>query len=93
MKIVLNKCYGGFGLSKKAVDMLNAETSYDYNAYDRRTDEELIKVVEELGEEANSRFSKLMVVDIPDTATDWQIDDYDGIERITFVVDGRIYFA
>ena len=92
MKFVLNKCYGGFGLSKEACDILHCD-SYDYSAYDKRSDDKLIEVVEELGANASDKFARLRVVDIPDETTDYIIDDYDGVERVTFVVDGRIYFA
>ncbi len=41
----------------------------------------LVRVVEELGAEANGSCANLIVVDIPD-GTDYEIDDYDGIETI-----------
>jgi len=46
-----------------------------------RDDPDLIKVVEELGEEANDSYSKLVIVEIPD-GVDWEIDEYDGYETI-----------
>ena len=46
-----------------------------------RTDPDLISIVEELGDEANTRFSKLKVIEIPDDC-DWEINDYDGIESV-----------
>lgn len=39
----------------------------------------LAQAVEELGDKANSRFSKLVVVDIPD-GIEYEIDEYDGYE-------------
>ena len=132
MKVVVNRCYGGFGLSDKACEMVMnrkglgcfryKQTKYEFqdgvNEYTRcekfndfdllthyqtedlgervsklpnetywyygrleRTDDDLIAVVEELGEEANGRFSELEVVEIPDDVN-WEIDDYDGIETI-----------
>lgn len=92
MKFVLNKCYGGFSLSKEACDILHCN-SYDYGDYYKRSCEELIEVVEKLGDNASGKFAKLRVVEIPDEATDYLIDEYDGAEKLTFVVDGRIYFA
>lgn len=56
----------------------------EQNFYDRdiaRDDPILIQVVEELGEKANSRYSELKVVEIPDDV-EWQIDEYDGAEWV-----------
>ena len=84
MKVVLNKCFGGFGLSEKAYEFLGLEWDgygYKYNDYDLRSDEKLIECVETLGEEADGRFARLVVVDIPDDI-DWEINYYDGVETI-----------
>ena len=84
MKIVVNRCYGGFSLSKEACKFLGLEWDdyrYSYRAYDKRTDPKLIECVETLGEKANGRFAKLEVVEIPDDVN-WEISDYDGIETI-----------
>ena len=76
MKVVINTCYGGFNLSDKAMDILRV---YPWDI--ERTDPNLIKVVENLGEEANGPSSRLKVVEIPDDV-DWYIEDYDGVETI-----------
>ncbi len=132
MKIVVNRCYGGFGLSDKAIEMIMnrkglgcfryQQTKYSFRNgvdeyvrrdkselnnghiyyysedlgkkinnlsnkawwYDKnieRTDNDLIAVVEELGEEADGKYAELEVVEIPDDV-DYKIDDYDGIETI-----------
>lgn len=95
MKIVVNKRYGGFGLSKEAREMLKdlVGDKFDLlNYYDKawRTDENLIKVVETLGDNANSKFAKLVVAKIPNKSTDWDLEEYDGWEDIIYVVDGKI---
>jgi hypothetical protein len=145
MKIVINRCYGGFGLSKKAIARLaelngqkayfftggiggrpRIEVSVDddkecfvcaYNtptpsespspeewhrmSYDQkrvhnaktdterldsrpenRADPKLVKVVEELGDEANGFCAKLKIIEIPD-GVDWEIDEYDGMEKVS----------
>lgn len=46
-----------------------------------RTNPNLIKVIEELGKEANSRLSRLEIVEIPDDVK-WEIEEYDGLETI-----------
>lgn len=135
MKVIINSCYGGFGLSLEVLyrsikenipvfecyeygdermtrdwDSLLSKmnkkykefkTSNVYNwLYDEkekkmyafksfhgeeshkiRTNPDLIKIVEEMGEKANGRCAELSIVDIPDDV-DWFIDEYDGIESV-----------
>lgn len=83
MKIVVNKCYGGFDLSREARDMYKYRAGVkDFHPFDLdRTDPILIQVVEELGKDANGRFSDLRIVEIPDDIV-WFIDDHDGRETI-----------
>lgn len=48
-----------------------------------RTNPIVIKVIEEMGEEANGFCSHLAVIDIPFESVDgWYIDEYDGYETI-----------
>ena len=88
MKIVINSCYGGFSLSDEALQCLECEYSFEYDY--RRTDPALISVVENLGELASGFLSSLHVVEIPDEATDWELNDYDGVEYVTYVIDGKL---
>lgn len=150
MKVAINKCYGGFGLSPLAVKRLaelkgrecyffvnktehldiesripataeEAAAAFIWYAYDipnpneaipstakwheltdaqrqeandaysrhslesgrdvSRTDLDVIRVIEELGESANGRHAKLAIVEIPD-GTEFEIDEYDGIEHV-----------
>lgn len=87
MKIVVNKCFGGFSVSEKVRDALGLNLVY--GEVDR-TDPKLIELVEALGDEANGRSARLRIVNIPDDSTDWEIDEYDGAERVLFVVNGKI---
>ena len=130
-KIVVNRCFGGFGLSHKAKEYylnLKGKKAYFYtqtkhsyrdgcNEYRRvsasssnlfthtltidagettndipqdnyfyygnikRDDKHLIETIEALGKEANSDFSELEIVEIPDDVK-WQIEEYDGIEWV-----------
>ena len=86
MKFVVNKCFGGFGLSKKAQEILGINSPYDVD----RDDPKLIEVVEKLGEEANGNYAKLAVVEIPTEATDYEFNEYDGIEGFIYVLNGKI---
>lgn len=134
MKVVVSRCYGGFGLSLKAQKeyckligrdvFFYKQTKYGYkdsqneyikldenidDAYsvysifvdlgdkteklpnenenwfiDRdidRTDTNLVLVVESLGEKANTRYSDLEIVEIPD-GIEYVIEEYDGVETI-----------
>ena len=135
MKVVINKCYGGFSLSmeaQKAIAKLKNQTVYFYTTvydhsgstinrsfkridkdpdvgtifcvaqdlgetcldkdlnkathlgYDRdidRSDPDLVKVVEKLGEKADGAYAKLKIIEIPDDIT-WEVHEYDGMERI-----------
>lgn len=81
MKIVVNRCYGGFGLSEEAFKFLGLKwEGYEY-ADIERTDPKLVECVETLGDKANGSYAKLEVIEIPD-GTEYEIDDYDGIETI-----------
>jgi len=54
----------------------------DWSYYDiERNNQYLVRVVEELGDDANGRFAELKVVDIPDEV-EWQLEEYDGKEWI-----------
>ena len=83
MKIVINACYGGFGLSKEALALFNersgAVVTYDFNI--KRNDPILVEIVEQLGEAADGDYAELKVIEIPDDVQ-WQIEEYDGNEWI-----------
>ena len=84
-RIVINDCYGGFGLSDRALaeyKKLAGITAEDF--YDRdiaRDDPYLIKVVKDLGMAASGRHSKLKIVEIP-ADVDWLVQEYDGAEWV-----------
>lgn len=123
-KVILNKCYGGFGVSDKVYEEYAKAKGFELFRYvakdihkfvitdnknsflvhyskiylgeqcedipteaflylnsEYREDKTLIDIVERLGEEANGRYAKLVVVEIPDDL-DYVIDEYDGIETL-----------
>lgn len=81
-KIVINTCYGGFGLSKQAQVAYEARTGHEFDNYThQRDDPNLVAVVEQLGLAAGDRCSELKIVEIPDDVR-WQIEEYDGSEWI-----------
>ena len=95
MKVVLNKCFGGFSvteevfkelkLSCKDYGYLNNETfniddNRNWEAY--RAHPDLIKAIEKIGvENAGGACSELKIIEIPD-GIEWYISDYDGIETL-----------
>lgn len=46
-----------------------------------RDDADLVRVVEELGKEADGKYAELKVVEIPD-GVEWEIEEYDGAEWV-----------
>lgn len=94
-KIVINTCFGGFGLSRKALDMYCEEKGIDPGKWNKtwefyedfsdrdieRDDPILIRIVEELEEESWGKCAELAIVDIPD-GVNWYIDEYDGNEHV-----------
>lgn len=88
MKIVVNKCFGGFDISDEAARELGLSEGYHIVS---RVDDRLIKMVEENADKVSGWSAKLRVVEIPDNATDWELNDYDGRETIIYVVDGKLY--
>jgi len=82
MKVVINTCYGGFGLSKEAYKCLGLKwDGYGYQYEEDRTNPKLVKCVEKLGISASGRAAQLKVVKIPDNIK-WFITEYDGMEQI-----------
>ena len=83
MKVVINKCFGGFGLSKEAYKFLNIPwDGYGYEFMKDRSNPALVKCVEALGDKASGELSRLKVVEIPDDV-EWEVDEYDGVEWVT----------
>ena len=82
MKVVINTCFGGFGLSKEAYEFLGRRwDGYGFDFKVDRTNPDLIRVVETLGKKADGMCAKLKVVEIPDGIR-YTIEDYDGAEHI-----------
>ena len=85
MKIVINRCFGGFGLTAQAKKLyaeakgVSVEEFYDWEI--ERNDPDLVRIVEELGDSAGDAYASLKVVDIPDDV-EWYIHEYDGLEEV-----------
>lgn len=105
MKVVINRCFGGFGLSDAAIKrygelaVLNLiskkgglfgidwyvdfvdDNNFFFDDNIPRDDPNLVRVVEEMGEESWGSYSELAIVEIPDDVK-WTIDSYDGNECV-----------
>jgi len=94
-KIVINKCYGGFGLSDKEIAKYQELTGLEEKDFYHRDIPRDAPFLVQLIEESEPRvrfpyedslkkgfiFSDLKVVEIPD-GVDWIIQEYDGIEWV-----------
>jgi hypothetical protein len=85
MKVVINGCFGGFGLSDAALEEYKGRrdiTDPDFYYYDIPRDcPVLVAMIEEQGDAINGAFSDLRIVEIPDDVS-WYIEEYDGMEHI-----------
>ena len=96
MEVVINKCFGGFGISNECAVALGAKLIeipeltgrfhhiFPNNKSDRdfRADPRLIALIKEKGSEwCSDSFSKLKIIEMPDDV-EWEISDYDGMETI-----------
>jgi len=87
MKIAINRCFGGFNLSTKALEYYNNLTGKDakYHWDIERDDFALIQTLESIGlEESGGDHSELAIVEVPDDVK-WQIEEYDGVEHVAEV--------
>lgn len=85
-KVVLNGCYGGFGLSEKAYKFLGLEwDGYGYDYMCDRENPKLVECVETLGDEASGSCARLYVEEYDDEKYDYMISNYDGIENLELV--------
>lgn len=82
-KVVINVCYGGFGLSDKGVEILAKQKGKDtINEYElARDDPLLVELVEKYDQESWGPHSELKVIEIPNHIN-WHIAEYDGKEWV-----------
>lgn len=88
MKVVINTCYGGFGLSKEAFarwreakNLNDDDVRFEFDSEIPRNDAELIQIVEQMGDRAAGDFANLKIVEVPDDVN-WYIEEYDGREWV-----------
>lgn len=91
MKMVLNRNWRGFNPPQDFCDAYNLGDAWGARGI-KRDDPRLVKWVED-HTDRRDKCGDLAVVEIPDSCTDWEIDDYDGMESIVYVVDGKLHHA
>ena len=89
MKVVINTSWGGFKIPEEVAEKLGCDRWGYLSNYEAisRSDERL---VEALSNYPNITETALDIVEIPDNATDWRIEEYDGMENVIAVIDGKI---
>ena len=91
MTVVVNDCFGGFRIPNEICDKLGVDTFDDI----KRDNPTLVNFVMSHG----GRYGKpgdctqLVAKALPDETTDWQVFEYDGLETLIYVVDGKIHTA
>ena len=89
MKFVINDCYGGYSYSQDFLLKYGKEIGSL-----ERNDPKLVAAVEEFGLRNASGFAaRLCIKEIPDDATDYSVEEYDGAESIIYVKDGKLYWV
>ena len=82
VKVVINQCFGGFGLSEKAEAIVEERIGREFDPYEHpRHCPVLVSVVEELGEAANGRCANLTVEELR-WGRRYIIKEYDGVEKV-----------
>jgi hypothetical protein len=81
MKVVINRCYGGFGLSDDALGWLRERDwkHCDHPEAAPRHDPLLVKCVETLGSMASGQYADLSV---EDAGCAYKLSEYDGFEHV-----------
>lgn len=84
MKVVINNCWGGFGLSDEALAIISKMkgkkvTSGSFLSDEARLDKDLVAVVEKLGDKSWGDFAELKIVEVNEP---FRIKEFDGAETI-----------
>lgn len=85
MKIVINGDFGGFGYGIESTEFRTLVRGFESN----RENPELVAFVQNHPEDCGD----LVIATIPDNATDYVINENDGLEEVIYVVDGIIHFT
>lgn len=89
MQVVLNRCYGGFGINRETSKKLRLDENDWIEPDDIRYNQQLISLIKQ-GFDCNDDTADLNVFTIPDNCEHF-IYDYDGIETLLYVFNGKIF--
>lgn len=89
MKVIINDCFGGYSLNESLRERLGLDY-FEQSDDENRTRVDIIAEVERSDYE-DAPHSALVVCDIPAEATDYIITEYDGLEDLYYVLDGKIH--
>jgi hypothetical protein len=89
MQVVINTSYSNFAISADAISLIqkkikNPKAKSQINAYsfdNDRSNPLLVEAVQKLGAKANSLYTTLKIVEIPDDV-EWRVDAINGKEVI-----------
>jgi hypothetical protein len=91
MEVLYNACYGGWGISDKAMELYKLRSvndnsmglEYECDELLCRTDPILIQIYNELGDEMNTKWCKIKIKKIPKKYENYYfISEYDGKECV-----------
>lgn len=84
-RLLINRCFGGFGFSEFLLDEYKKRTGEDISSrygVDFRIDKVVIEIFEEFGsKKCSGEYSALKLIEIPDDV-EYEIAEYDGMERV-----------
>lgn len=82
-KVIVNTCFGGFNFNNEC----------GFKKHDRENPA-AIAYLEQVGSnKASGHFARLGIAEFPAAATDWELSEYDGIEHVIYVLDGKLFHA
>lgn len=88
MKLVINTCYGGFETPEGFDALYSDEDNFGID----RDDPRLVEYCESHPDELKFGCTHLSIVELPDTATDYYINEYDGAEEVIYVLNGKLHW-
>jgi hypothetical protein len=92
-EIMFNACYGGFSVSKEAIQCYLDSNGYVFCPYHicrglERTDPSMIEIVKQLGARANGKCADIKIQSVPIKYKDYvEVGEYDGYESVCINFD------